>query len=264
MRGVKNWMESGGPTNNGLNRKCPFLLCGGTWCVRETMSSQMKDASGNPMVKDDGQPYLIKDSKAMRTRRKEIAQQLNESPKSIYPYWSDVTQTYTFDVKYGDDPTMGPYATIARVIAFTIIEGSFGAITLCDATFNGRRLHSIEASALASDLFENSQPPSGAVKPQEISEVLPAGRVAYHELFHLYWGNSEMNGGDDEEYNFTRMVGNKLRKNGNMYTKSLAMKNPETYALAAVDYDYTLHVTHTTKKGTYPVEFYTGFCTYEV
>ncbi|GIC85862.1 uncharacterized protein Aud_001702 [Aspergillus udagawae] len=100
------------------------------------MSSQMKDASGNRMVKDDGQPYLIKDSKAMRTRRKEIAQQFNQSPKSIYPYWSDLTQTYTFDVKYGDDPTIGPCATNARVIAYTIIEGSLGAITLCDATFN--------------------------------------------------------------------------------------------------------------------------------
>ncbi|GFF94218.1 hypothetical protein IFM53868_07469 [Aspergillus udagawae] len=69
---------------------------------------------------------------------------------------------------------------------------------------------------------------------------------------------------DVEEYDFQRMTGNKLRNNGVMYTKSEAMENPETYALTAVAYYYTLHATHTTKQGRkYPVEFYTGFCTYE-
>ncbi|KAF7182893.1 hypothetical protein CNMCM7691_002637 [Aspergillus felis] len=239
----------------------PLLFCGDNWRVRETMSTQMKDNNGHPMVKENGEPYLIKDNREMRNRRKEVAQQLNKNPKFIYPHWSEALMAYVFDIKYGDDPTQGPCAASASVIAYTINEGSVGAITLCDAAFNGRRLRSVEASALPSDLFENNQPPSGA---QMISEVLPAGRVAYHELFHLYWGNSVMNKDDDEEYNFPRMAGNKLRRNGKMYTKSLAMKNPETYAQAAVAYDYTLHVTHTTKKGTYPVEFYTGFCTYEM
>ncbi|GIJ89416.1 hypothetical protein Asppvi_008356 [Aspergillus pseudoviridinutans] len=264
MQGVKNWMESGGRINNGQNRHGPLLFCGDTWRVRETMSSQMKDAHGNPMVKENGEPYLISDSREMKKRRKKVAEELGKNPKFIYPHWSEALMAYVFDIKYGDDPTQGPCATDANVIAYTINEGSFGAITLCDAAFNGRRLRSVEASALPSDLFENNQPPSGAVEPQMISKVVPAGRTAYHELFHLYWGNSVMNKGDDEEYNFPRMAGNKLRKNGKMYTKSLAMKNPETYALAAVAYDYTLHVTHTTKKGTYPVEFYTGFCTYEM
>ncbi|EAW19288.1 uncharacterized protein NFIA_092490 [Aspergillus fischeri NRRL 181] len=263
MHGVMNWMESGGRTNNGLNKRRPYLFCGDTWRVRETMSSQMKDAEGNPMVKENGEPYLIQDSKAMKTRRKEVAEQLKKSTKHIYPYWSQATLTYTFAVKYDEDPTLGPCKTEAGAIGYTITEKSFGAIILCHTAFNGRRLRSVAASAFASSFFETGQPPSDKGKVQEISEVVPAGRVAYHELLHLYWG-SVMNEGGNEEYSFQRMAGNKLRKNGKMYTKSLAMENPETYALAAVAYDYTLHVTHTTKPGkTYPVEFYTGFCTYE-
>ncbi|GFF54118.1 hypothetical protein IFM58399_09744 [Aspergillus lentulus] len=259
MHGVRNWMEVGGRTNNGQNRRRPFLFCGDKWRVRETMSTQMKDASGNPMFKENGEPYLIKDSREIRNRRKEAAQEWNKDPNTgVRPLW--LTSSIK---KYAEDPTLGPCTNVDGVVAFTFNEGSFGAITLCidHKYFKAGRLRSVEASALPSKLFENNQPPSNKDEVQSISKVVPAGRIAYHELFHLYWG-SEMDG--VEEYDSQRMAGNKLRKNGKRFTKSKAMKNPETYALAAVAYDYTLHVTHTTKKGTYPVEFYTGFCTYEM
>jgi hypothetical protein len=45
----------------------------------------MKDARGNTMVKGDGERYLIKDDRAMKTHRKEIAAELGENPKKLYP-----------------------------------------------------------------------------------------------------------------------------------------------------------------------------------
>jgi hypothetical protein len=35
------------------------------------------------MVKGDGEPYLTKDGRAMKTRRKEIAAELGENPKKL-------------------------------------------------------------------------------------------------------------------------------------------------------------------------------------
>ncbi|KAJ5201485.1 uncharacterized protein N7498_006148 [Penicillium cinerascens] len=251
--GVKNWMESRGNINNGLNKKKPYLFCGDSWAIRQDMDSQMKDKNGEKMVHEsDGKPFRIKDSKDLRKAHKKVAKELGTKEKKIYPYWSPAINAYFFDRSYSDDPKKGG-CDLEDVLGFTFHHDSISGIVLCDKSFTGVRLHQKEVFPLSKDTFENYGGKINDYPSTRIEDVLPAARTLYHELFHLYWGaDLYPNGG--EEYKFRKLTNDKK------FTTQQAMSNPENYVLQAVAYDYTLSVT--TKSKFYPVEFYTGFATY--
>ncbi|KAJ5751577.1 hypothetical protein N7520_008494 [Penicillium odoratum] len=255
--GVKTWLESGGNVNNGQNKKKPYLFCGDSWVIRQDMSSQMKDKDGTDMVDGDGAIIRIKDSSKMVKARKKIAKDWNVKESKIYPYWSAGIGAYIFNVKYSDDPTKNG-CDEADALGYTMNQGSISLIVLCPKSFTEVKLHETSVSAFASSYNEKfGQAPDDNTR---IRDVMPAGRTLYHELFHLYWGE-DLHPSGKEEYVFRRMTGNAARRDGTYFVKSQAMSNPENYAMQAVAYDYTLSVTAGAKD--YPVEFYTGYATYE-
>ncbi|PWY77300.1 hypothetical protein BO94DRAFT_426427, partial [Aspergillus sclerotioniger CBS 115572] len=255
INGVKGYLENGGNTDNGQLTNRPFLLCGDLWRVRQDMSSQMRDSTGT-LMEEDGKAIKISDIPAMVERQASVAKKEGVDPSLIYPYWSDATVSYTWDLKYGDgDPTIGPCQGTTDAIAFTITEPPVGIVVLCPKTFSGGRLHSVAAEPVVDTSFYSSKPPDD-VTVQRIKAIIGPGSVLYHELFHLYWGQSRTTPSGNEEYSFRRMTG---KSSSRSFTTADALKNPQTYAYMSLAYDYTLNV----KSGSYPVEFYNGWATYK-
>jgi hypothetical protein len=58
----------------------PISSAGTTGAFARPLSSQMKDDIRKTMVKENGEPYIIKDSREMRNCRKQVAQQLKKKP----------------------------------------------------------------------------------------------------------------------------------------------------------------------------------------
>ncbi|PIG82148.1 hypothetical protein AARAC_000093 [Aspergillus arachidicola] len=281
---VRNFFEKKGPILHGASDKKPYLFCSDSWRIREDMSSQMRDVKGNLMKDEEGSPYLIKDDKKMKSRQKATMKELGAAKlKHVYPYWCPNLKAYIFDKKYSNDPTQGPCSVAEGIRGYTVFESSagIGAIVLCDTGFNGGSLRSADLKPFEDSIFaKGNKPPA---EKTAIKTVSPAATTLYHELFHLLWATS-MDPKNGEEYQFKRIVGKEERvvtkgtdKVQEKFTKEQAIKNPHSYVFTRhgfrpfliIAYDYTQNEKYTGKDPngsgndkTYPIEFYTGWATY--
>lgn len=248
FNGVVTYLTSGGKINNGAQKTKPFLLYGDGWRIRQDMKSELRNADGETIPKADGSGNVLIEDDSLMVQKQQQAKTIAEKDavaqgKSVseaedqYPYWSDSIQSYTFDKKWGDSPTVGVFDSGSSAIAFTLMDTDKALINLGPKALQGGRLHAVDVTAVANSLFEDHTPPTGSTITS-IAEVAPQATAIFHELFHLVWGDSLMYPSVGEEYQFQRMTGYESRGSGKKaFTKRYAMRNPQSYAYAA----YVLH-----------------------
>ncbi|KAK6811472.1 hypothetical protein RU639_012751 [Aspergillus parasiticus] len=274
---VRNFFKRKGRILNGGTENKPYLFCSDSWRIREDMSSQMRDAGGNLMKDEKGSPYLIKDDKAMKSRQKATMKELGAAKlKHVYPYWCPNLKTYMFDKTYGDNPTQGPCSSDDKLFGYTVWETKvgIGAVVLCDKAFDGGKLRSVKPNPFKDSVFAEDDPKPPKQKTT-IKSVSPQAKTFYHELFHLLWA-TYMDPENGEEYQFKLMAGKEERviKKGSdeireTFKKEQSMMNPHSYVYTAIAYDYTQNTVHRVadpsnsgQDRAYPIEFYTGYATY--
>lgn len=77
-------------------------------------------------------------------------------------------------------------------------------------------------------------------KAQTLSDVTPTATTLFHELFHLVLGNELTTPPPGEVYGLLESEGGNPNKIVGLDFDN-ASENPESFALAAVAYDYTLN-----------------------
>ncbi|OGM47330.1 hypothetical protein ABOM_003830 [Aspergillus bombycis] len=270
---VRNFFQEESTILHGASKNKPYLFCSDSWRIREDMSSQMKDAEGNLMKDEKGSPYLIKDDKRMKSRQKAAMRELGASKaKYVFPYWCDGLKAYMFDKAFGNDPTQGPCSSGEKILGYTVWESKvgIGAVVLCNEAFVGGRLRSVKVDPFDDSVFAKGNKPP--LKKTAIKTVSPMATTFYHELFHLLFATA-MDPENGEEYQFKRMTGKEARVGTKgtqeTFSKEQAIQNPHSYVYTSIAYDYTQNEKYTGKDSndsgkdkTYPIEFYTGWATY--
>lgn len=123
-------------------------------------------------------------------------------------------------------------------------------LTLCPASFGTDRsikkakyrgLHSGTITPLKRSDVESGKIPVNASKLGQ--DVTPTAATLFHELFHVVLGNDATYPDQGEIYDLDKLLEIDFFE---------AMKNPESFTLAAVAWDYT-------ENGQGGVEFYPGY-----
>ncbi|GAB1197983.1 hypothetical protein APSETT444_007289 [Aspergillus pseudonomiae] len=265
---VRNFFEKEGKILHGASKRKPYLFCSDSWRTREDMSSQMKDEKGNLMKDKNGSSYLIKDDKQMKSRQKAAMRELGVSKtKYVFPYWCGGLNAYMFDKSFGSDSTLGPCSSGEKILGYTVWESKedIGAVVLCNEAFVGGRLRSVTVDPFGDSVFaKGNKPPQ---KKTTIKMVSPMATTFYHELFHLLFATL-MDPENGEEYQFKRMTG-KAERVGTKgtqetFSKEQAIMNPHSYVYTSIACDYTQNERYSGQDSgeTYPIEFYTGWATY--
>ncbi|KAI1076805.1 hypothetical protein F5B20DRAFT_554661 [Whalleya microplaca] len=261
--GVSDWIQNDGAIDGGRSNLPPWLFCYHTWLLRRSMSDsawnydqeEYKDNNGNTVLINSVQDYLTK----QLTESTEAERPLNQ----IYPYWSYMHREYFFDRFYASGAN-GGFCSLRRMgsLAATQHKTATSTITLCPMSFGATnnfegatiiRRRDVAPNPIARDLVTSNQVPNGA---QTLKEVLPTSITLFHELFHLVLGNDVTMSAVGEVYEifdnrpgFEQIIGLEYAN---------AVDNPESYALAAAAYDYTVNWD---VDGQNPIEFYAGWTT---
>ena len=257
------------------------------------MSSQAIDINGNPistkdpttqqqvplLMKDDPNYQLLLDQETANQRANGIHQIGTpvSSPGSTllrdsgacgdhfidnvfqHQYWSQNHLAYLFDEIYG--PGDQGYCSVSGNTAATQDVLDPSTITLCPiafgATGNSNPVTKAPAVNYVGRLEGTPNPMTRATPPgatsQQLTAVLPTAVTLFHELFHLVLGSANTVPTDvNEVYGLLKgpaqIVGLAFYR---------AVRNPESFALAAVAYDYTKN--WPANSAGQPIEFYTGY-----
>ncbi|RYO88203.1 hypothetical protein DL764_008762 [Monosporascus ibericus] len=135
--------------------------------------------------------------------------------------------------------------TRVRRVTQDLIQPS--SITICPIAFDVRRgIREVQPNPIRKQDVDAGRVNSA----QQIRHVLPTATTLFHELFHLVLGTSDTKPPDDGEvYLFTEVI---------TLNVAASARNPESFAFAAVAYDYTRNAGEV---GGFRVEFYTGYAT---
>jgi hypothetical protein len=145
---------------------------------------------------------------------------------------------YIFDRKYGvsDDPTHY-YCTDGAISPHAMTKPGRGpnqsVLVLCNSSFrfNGRRLHAVIPACMPASSFTGNRAPAAATTIREINTDTDS---LFHEIFHLVLGTLATVPAHGEEYSPIKMLGRQPRPaSGSFMTLEEALKNPQTYVLAA-------------------------------
>ncbi|RYP29130.1 hypothetical protein DL767_006900 [Monosporascus sp. MG133] len=220
----------------------PFLFCNSNWLQRWTMNDPVRDPRGNPIPNPNtGGPVLIRDVP-------DLAQQQRDATRALrmqaFPYWSLKHNQYLFDQGY-PNPAVG-YCSDPQNQGVTQDIILPPSITLCEIVFDVRRgIRGVQPNPLRKQDVDAGRVNSA----QQIGDVLPTATTLFHELFHLVLGSWDTKPPSGEQYRFSDAI---------RLTVATSAQNPESFAFAAVAYDYTMNAGEV---GGFRVEFYTGYTT---
>ncbi|KAL2212263.1 hypothetical protein CC79DRAFT_359041 [Sarocladium strictum] len=233
--GVLDFLKTGFG-ESGTDR--PYLFCQHTWLKKKKMTDDAFDAEGNTFKADPEAERNVKIQDVEKYRLQQ-SQAFGDTP-----YWSVPHKAYLFDISYRGGGICAEQGS--RAVTSDLLKPP--SITLCPRSWGANRnLGGINVKPIKSEKIpkEPGTIPSGA---QRLDAILPTSITLFHELFHLVL-RAETVPPDGEEYDIIQM--------GKM-GKAAALMNPETYAVIAAAYHYTLNVEPVDDKR---VEFYAFFAT---
>lgn len=140
--------------------------------------------------------------------------------------------------------------------SLTLCPQSFGASNPSFDPANGATINYVARRSVSPNPILSSAIKSATKLNQDLSAVTPTAVTMFHELFHLILGN-DVTYPDIGEIYGVLTAGNKAQIVG--LDLDTALTNPESFALAAVAYDYTLN--WATNSNGQRIEFYTGWTT---
>jgi hypothetical protein len=150
---------------------------------------------------------------------------------------------YIFDGTYPQKPI--GYCSAPDALAATQDHTTPKTLTICPKSWqNVDRLRVHILTPVRKDQIRTQKR-----KTQSLHDITPGATTLFHELFHLVLGNEETTPSSNEKYGWSDM----RRLNA-----ANLLKNPETFAWAAVAYDITINETPV---GGHRTEFYTGYAT---
>jgi hypothetical protein len=275
----------------------PWLLCYSNALQKKSMDSQAFDANGNILVQD-GAPLTLNEIEeyveaqenlqdvldvhgggaAVPVRygnlmRKHTASYLSNyiltMPWRSAQYWFGRGGFYIFDEDYGPGES---YCSLKDQTAFTDNYAPVSMMVLCPEAFGGSNTGFNPASPPAINVrrrvpCSNIQAVSSAELPTEEGEInpslqslkgcYPTAETLLHESFHLVLGNEPTHPPGDEVYNLLVADDSDQRLVGLDY--SIASRNAESFAVAAVAYDYTFLLPPDANG--YRLEFWSGYAT---
>ncbi|RYP69855.1 hypothetical protein DL771_005866 [Monosporascus sp. 5C6A] len=203
----------------------------------------VRDPKGNPIPNPNtGGPVLIRDVPDLAQQQRDATRALGQQ---AFPYWSLKHNQYLFDQEYDVNPALGYCSDPGNQgVTQDIIQPS--SITICPIVFTVRRgIRSVQPNPIRKQDVD-----AGRVDPaQKIGDVLPTATTLFHELFHLVLGTSDTKPPGGELYDFSGAI---------RLNVGTSAQNPESFAFAAVAYDYTRNAG---EAGGFRVEFYTGYTT---
>jgi hypothetical protein len=140
--------------------------------------------------------------------------------------------------------------------SITFCPMAFGATTNAITPANLATAHYVGRRSVAANPVPVSQRALGTTKFQRLKALTPTAIFLLYEMFHLVLGNAATYADVGEVYDlFT--AGSNAQVVGLDYDYAVA--NPESYAFAAVAYDYTL--ANGVNANNQRVEFYSGYTT---
>lgn len=99
---VANWIENGGPVNNGQEAGTPYLLCYHNWLQKQTMKSPALDTAGEtyPNIYT-GTEMLLNQEQMYITRQKEETAALgNANAVPVSPAISFFGKSFQYKIRY--------------------------------------------------------------------------------------------------------------------------------------------------------------------
>jgi len=267
INGVRTWILNGGAVNNGQVTGTPYLFCYHNWLQKQTMSSPAFDTVGEtyPNVYT-GTEILLNQEQMYITKQQQETAALPGSTKAV-PYWSPKHKGYIFDRGYAAGLNAGPctgngYLGVTQhslnPSSITLCPMAFGAGSNANTPANLATAHYVGRRSVAANAVPRASVPTGTGNNnfQKLSALTPTAITLLHEMFHLVLGNDATYAAVGEVYDlFT--AGTSVQVVGLDYDYAVA--NPESYALAAVAYDYTL--VNVANAAGQRVEFYSGYTT---
>ncbi|KAF6813966.1 hypothetical protein CPLU01_14519 [Colletotrichum plurivorum] len=243
---VRNWLQQGGPTDDGRQPNKPHLYCYHEWLDKKTFRDPALDNNGQPVKNNRGTVQTFGDVYPANVN------------SGVIPYWSPQFKVVVWDSDYGDPAGgIGGYCHAADSAAATSHQPTASVITLCPSSYGGANPlprtpaimgpRSVAANAVANDVVKRTKKGN-----QALPDIYPTAVTLFHELFHLILGNDKttMTGSTAEQYIVARMI--KLRL-------ANSLRNPETFTAVAAAYDFTSN-TPADSSGN-RVEFSTGWAT---
>jgi hypothetical protein len=161
--------------------------------------------------------------------------------------------SYLFEADYDDDDDNGGFCNVQGHHAAVQHQTPISTLTLCPEGFgtdNGALSNSNVKKIRSVALKPKTLKAKRERKDQTLSHVLPTSITMFHELFHLVLGNEDTTPEGGEIYTLSSIMRIGIKK---------AVVNPETYAMVAVAYDYTLH-SEKNADG-HNIEFFKGYTT---
>ncbi|KAH7235304.1 hypothetical protein BKA59DRAFT_532490, partial [Fusarium tricinctum] len=222
--------------NRKLDDGEPYLFCHSTWLELQTMSDNYRDEDGDLVYETDKngveRPLKINQVPHMNIMK-------FTAGNSQSPYYSLKHHYYIFDGTY-PQKQIG-YCSAPDALAATQDHTTPKTLTICPRAWeNPNRLR---AQILL------PVPKGQVTKRQSLHDITPGATTLFHELFHLVWGNEATTPNSGEKYGWSDM----RRLNA-----PNLLRNPETFAWAAVAYDITMN---DQSEGGHRTEFYSGYAT---